>query len=146
MGTLSATVNASGFVTVSGGPVQARCFGWVDVDQDEALVLDGPARQVPSERGHRFAGRVEIDGLRVVRAERFGEWTALVLPRGSRLLVEARVILPAALPRPASSVRQQVARPGAPAAPPAPSQQSQETARKVVGVVLALVLLDLFSR
>jgi hypothetical protein len=143
MGKLSAAANADGVVTVSGGPVRVRCFGWVDVDQDEALVLDGPARQTSSERGHRFEARAELDSLRVVRAERFGEWTALILPRGSRLLVDAQLALPdarrAAVPagRPQAQPRPQQ---------PAPTQESRDTARKVVGVVLALVLLDLFSR
>jgi hypothetical protein len=133
MGRLSATVGTDGIMTVSSGPVQARCFGWLDVDQDEALVAEG----------HRFEGIVELDQLRVARAERFGDWTALVLPRGSRLLVAAE------LPSARESAAQQLAAHAT--RTPAdreqtPAARSQETARKVVGVVLALVLLDLFSR
>lgn len=137
MGKLSAAVGTNGVLTVSGGPVRVRCFGWVDVDQDEALALDVPVRQSSSERGLRFEGMAEMDGLRVLGVERFGEWTALLLPRGSRLLVAGQL----ALPRPGHA---------APVAQPirqsAPRNQSSETARKVVGAVLALVLLDIFSR
>jgi hypothetical protein len=143
MGTLSAAVDGDGVMTVSGGPVRARCFGWVDVDQDDALILDGTARQSSSERGHRFEGRVELDGLRVAGAERFGPWTALLLPGGSRLLVEDHLALPDRN-RVAARVREALAQP--PSRHAAPVQQANDTARKVVGVVLALVLLDLFSR
>jgi hypothetical protein len=143
MGSLSATVGTDGMMTVSSGPVRARCFGWLDVDQDEALVAEGPLLRGSSERGHRFEGVVELDQLRVAHAERFGHWTALVLPRGSRLLVAAE------LPSARESAAQQLAAHAA--RTPAEGDQtqgvrSQETARKVVGVVLALVLLDLFSR
>jgi hypothetical protein len=138
MGTLSAAVDGEGGITVSGGPVRVRCFGWVDVDQDDALILDSPARQASSERGHRFEGRAELDGLHVAHVARFGGWTALILPRGSRLLVDGDVVLPERN-RVAARVSQTLQQ-------PASHAQGQETARKVVGVVLALVLLDLFSR
>jgi hypothetical protein len=138
MGTLSTAVDGEGGVTVSGGPVQVRCFGWVDVDQDNALIFDGSAQRVASERGHRFEGCAELEAMRVAYIERFGGWTALILPHGSRLLVEGEVALPQHN-QPAVGVNQALQQP----APPVPGQ---ETARKVVGVVLALVLLDLFSR
>jgi hypothetical protein len=131
MGTLSAAVDGEGGITVSGGPVRVRCFGWVDVDQDDALILDSPARQASSERGHRFEGRAELDGLHVAHVARFGGWTALMLVDGDVVLPERN--------RVAARVSQTLQQ-------PASHAQGQETARKVVGVVLALVLLDLFSR
>lgn len=142
MSKLSAAVGPDGVLTVNGGPVRVRCFGWVDVEQDEALVLDGPVRQSSSERGHRFEGIAELDQLRVVRAERFGGWTALVLPRGSRLLVEGELRQPARAAHTAAQRRRAGSQPTERPVSPA----SREAARKVAGVVLALVLLDLFSR
>ncbi|MEN9938978.1 MAG: hypothetical protein RLZZ387_5557 [Chloroflexota bacterium] len=143
MGKLSAAVGENGVLTVYGGPVRVRCFGWVDVDQDEALVLEGPARQSGSERGHRFEGVAELDNVRVVGVEHFGSWTALLLPHGSRLLVAAQLSTPEQ-----RRATQQVRGALAPRSDRqlAADSPSKETARKVVGVVLALVLLDIFSR
>jgi hypothetical protein len=144
MGKLSATLGGDGILTIDGGPVPVRCYGWVDVDQDEALVLESPARQSSSERGHRFAGVAELDRLRVIGVERFGDWTALVLPRGSRLLVGGQLALP---PRAEQPVRKsQPPRHAERQASLPPDSPVKQAARTVAGVVLALVLLDLFGR
>jgi hypothetical protein len=135
MATLSALVGEDGGLRVSGGPVRARCFGWRDLAQDERMVVDAPLRRAQSERGLCFEGRVELDGLRVARVERLGAWSALLLPAGSRLLVEAQIKLPELrMPPPAPQ-------PSQPAARPAP-----EPMRNVARLVLALVLLDIFGR
>lgn len=146
MGKLSAAVGADGILTVDGGPVQVRCYGWVDIDQDDRCTLTGAEQRSSSERGHRFEGAAELDQLRVAAVERFGDWTALVLPRGSRLLVADRLTLPrvqqhTASAAPAGSHAQ-------PAVPqqPAPSPSAKQAARTIAGAVLALVLLDLFNR
>lgn len=141
MAKLSVVMGADGGLRVSGGPVRARCFGWQDVAQDERLAAVGPSREVRSERGLCFDGAVELDGLRVARVERLGRWSALVLPAGSRLLVEAALNLPELRMPPPNERREPPVELRMPPARPAP-----EPMRNVARLVLALVLLDIFGR
>jgi hypothetical protein len=133
MSTLRAAFNQDGTLVVSGGSAAVRCYGWVDVDQDEALSLDTGTPPQHTERGHSFVGTAELEGLRVAAIERLGGWTALILPRGSRLIVAEKLVLPP-LHMPATL------------APPPPSIEGKSIARTVARAILALVLLDLFGR
>jgi hypothetical protein len=140
MTSLRATYDSNGTLTVSGGPVAVRCYGWVDIDQDAALGFDSTDARRHTERGHRFAGVAELEGLRVAAVEYLGAYTALVLPQGSRLIAAARLALPPLRPVPPTSPKH----PALNAAPASPEAKS--AARAVARAVLALVILDLFGR
>ncbi len=147
MTSITATVLENGALQLNSGPVHVRCYDWTDVDQDEALSFETPPQRWHSERGHRFEGMASLDNLRVVQVERLGHWSALLLPGGSHVLIEAEVRVPdQAKPAYEVPVMPTPPRPADPPAPQTPEQSAtQARVRQVLRIVLTLVALDILG-
>lgn len=76
-----------GRVEVWGGPIWAISQNFIDDEQRDKIAFVQRKYASESRRGLAFKAELVLAGVEVVAVERFGDFLALILPKGSRILI-----------------------------------------------------------